>query len=214
MAKKTTKKQSDLSPETQLGVLVILALLLPLGFYFFFYSDKSEALERKELSVERLTSEIVELKQRESQLLAIREESRRMEARLSVLRAKIPASTDELNFFLESISQRARSSKISKWTLFKQENLIARDEVSAVPIRMEFISTYEAAVQFFWDLASMGDGFKTSNREQIINIKELQIERQSTSNKEESVSALLKIRCVAETYLYTGQKIPTTGGKP
>ena len=104
------------------------------------------------------------MREKESTYQEISSQNERVERRLQVLQEKIPSTTNELNHFLDSVNQRARSSRVGKWTLFKQEGEIAKGDVTVVPIRMEFTSTYEAALQFFWELASMGDGIKTSNR--------------------------------------------------
>ncbi|MCL2325579.1 MAG: type 4a pilus biogenesis protein PilO [Proteobacteria bacterium] len=202
MAKTAAKPKQAAKSETTLALIIIVIVAIGIVFYFFFYSEESSKLESANSNIAKLRVTLEELKVQENQLVEIRRENDRLERQLSALRAKIPATTDELNLFLDSVNQRARSSRVSKWTLFRQEGLIPKDEVSAVPIRMEFMSTYEAALQFFWDLASMGD----SSREQIINIREVSIERQSGSRGEEGT--LVKVSCVAETYLYTGVKVP------
>jgi len=201
MAKTATKTKQATKSETTLAAIIVMIIVIGIAFYFLIYADSSDELKRANKNIAALRTTLDELKVQENQLVEIRRENDRLERQLSALRAKIPATTDELNLFLDSVNQRARASRISKWTLFRQEGLIPKDEVSAVPIRMEFMSTYEAALQFFWDLASMGD----SSREQIINIREVSIERQTGSKGEEST--LVKVSCVAETYLYTGVKV-------
>ena len=43
---------------------------------------------------------------------------------------------------------------------------------------MEFTAAYDAALQFFWDLSSMGDGGRGGNREQLININDISMTRE------------------------------------
>lgn len=203
MAKKGSIK--DTTPQQWLLVILIFMVVIAVAFYFLFYKNKQSDLETLTNKVQVLDNDIAALKVREGQLMETRKEAERMESRLAVLRAKIPETADELNYFLASISQRAASSKIEKWSYFKQEGLIYQDEVAVVPIRMEFEATYEAAINFFWELSSMGDGLKTGSKEQIINIKGVRMERKAVNNVSDLV-ALLKISCVAETYLYTGIK--------
>ncbi len=201
-AKAAPKQLNASSPEVIVIMLVLFMIIVPIAFYFGFYSDLATKRNNTKSRIVTLQNEIVQLKEQEAQLVEIRKEKERLESRLNILRAKIPSTADELNYFLDSVNLRARSSRVSKWILFKQEGLIPHGEYSALPIRMEFEATYEATIQFFWDLATMGDGMKNNSREQIINIHEVQINR--TNNDKKDGLTLLKVNCVAETYLYTG----------
>ena len=60
-----------------------------------------------------------------------------------------------------------------------------------------------AALQFFWDLSSMGDGGRGGNREQLININDISMTRENARG--DASEPLVKVICVAETYLYTGK---------
>lgn len=208
--KPAAKQLNASSPEVGLVALVLFLILIPLIYYFMFYSDLATKKKNTISRIATLQNEIVQLKDQESQLVEIRKEKERLESRLNLLRAKIPSTADELNYFLDSVNQRARSSRVNKWILFKQEGLIPHGEYSSLPIRMEFEATYEATIQFFWDLATMGDGMKNNSREQIININEVQINRAAGDKKDGVI--LLRVNCVAETYLYTGATA-ATGGK-
>ena len=134
---------------------------------------------------------------------AYRKDYERLQARLAILQDKIPSTANELNHFLDSVNQRARSSRITNWTLFKQEGTIPDGEISRIPIRMEFTAAYDAALQFFWDLSSMGDGGRGGNREQLININDISMTRENARG--DASEPLVKVICVAETYLYTGK---------
>ncbi|MFA5624184.1 MAG: type 4a pilus biogenesis protein PilO [Bradymonadales bacterium] len=205
MAKNSSIK--DTTPQQWLLVIFIFMFVIALSFYFLFYKNKQSDYETLKQKMVTLDRDIASLKQREGQLMETRKEAERMEARLAILRAKIPETSDELNYFLSSISQRAASAKVDKWNYFKQEGLIAQNEVSVVPIRMEFEATYEAAINFFWELSTMGDGLKTGSKEQIVNIRGVRMERASQSGASKDLQGLLKISCVAETYLYTGTQL-------
>ena len=209
MAKITTASKQQTPPEVVVVVLVLLVILVPVIFYFAIYSDLTTKYNNTRQRIDSIRQEKVQLQEQESQLVEIRKEKERLESRLNILRAKIPSTADELNYFFDSVVQRARTSRVSKWVLFKQEGEISHGEYSAIPIRMEFEATYEAAIQFFWDLANMGDGMKNNSREQIINIQEVQITRASNSSKEDT-NTMLKVICVAETYLYTGGSAAST----
>ena len=68
---------------------------------------------------------------------------------------------------------------------------------------MEFTAAYDAALHFFWDLSSMGDGGRGGNREQLININDISMTRENARG--DASEPLVKVICVAETYLYTGK---------
>lgn len=203
-ASNASKQLNASSPEAICILLVLGIIIVGAVFYFMFYSELSTKRDNTKSRISELNYEIAQLKNQEAQLSELRAEKERLEARLAVLRAKIPSTANELNYFLDSVNQRARTSRVSKWLLFKQEDLISHGEYSAVPIRMEFEATYEATIQFFWDLATMGDGMKNNSKEQIVNIHEVEITRSTTSNSSDNAKTMLRINCVAETYLYSG----------
>lgn len=208
----TSNKSQSTPPQVLIGFALIIIVGAILAGYFVIYEPAMDKLTKAERLLVQKNAELEDLQVQESEYVEFKKENERLEARLGVLQAKIPSTTDELNVFLGSINQRARSSRVSKWTLFKQENNISKGEFSAIPIRMEFEATYEATLQFFWELANMGDGLKVSNREPLINIHDVNIERMTP--KKDSTSTMLKVICVAETYLYTGNtSAPSTKGK-
>ena len=194
------------SQGTSASVLIVLSVLIVIGAIAVaslgVYGPAKDRLESTQASLSAKQQELDALREKESTYQEISSQNERVERRLQVLQEKIPSTTNELNHFLDSVNQRARSSRVGKWTLFKQEGEIAQGDVTVVPIRMEFTSTYEAALQFFWELASMGDGIKTSNREQLINIHSLTMTRENSRDNE--LETQVKVLCVAETYLYKG----------
>ena len=199
----TPKKNQELPPQAFIALSVLLVLATAAVCYFVFYDPKVEELKRAENNLVAKEAELDTLRQQESDYQAYRKESERLEARLAILQAKIPSSANELNNFLASINQRARTAKLAKWTLFRQEGNIPKGEVEAIPIRMEFQSTYESAIRFFWELASMGDGMTSTNKEQLVNIHEVTITQDNGAIKDPTMT-MVKVICVAETYLYTG----------
>lgn len=203
MAKATTATKPQTPPEAFIIILVLLMIIIPAIFYFMFYSDLTAKRDNTIRRIDAIRQEKVQLQEQESQLVEIRKEKERLESRLSILRAKIPSTALDLNYFFDSVTQRAKASRVSRWVLFEQEGQIAHGEYAEIPIRIEFEATYEAMIQFFWDLANMGDGMKNNSREQIINVQEVQITKASRSNKDDS-DTMLKVTCVAKTYLYTG----------
>lgn len=192
-----------LNVQVGIAVMVLLAAAGLAICYLGMIQPAHEALNNAKANLVTKQGDLEALQVQQTEYKEVKKESERLARRLDDLSAKIPSTVNELNNFLASISQRARSSRVSKWIVYKPEDKIPQGEVDAVPIRMEFMATYEATIQFFWELASMGDGStKINNREQLINIKDVSIERSVNNNDEDGI--LLKVNCVAETYLYTG----------
>ena len=137
MAKAAPIKSQELPPQAFIVLSILLVIATGVVCYFVFYEPAVEDRNRANVNLEAKENELDTLRQQEKEYQAYRKESERLEARLSILQAKIPSSANELNHFLGSINQRARSSKVSKWTLFKQEGNIPKGEVDAIPIRWE-----------------------------------------------------------------------------
>lgn len=202
MADSKSLTSQNVPPQVLIALAVIIIIAAAAFGYMGLYEPAVADLQKAQKNLQTKVNELEELQQQEAEFLEYQKESDRLSARLESLKSKIPSSTAELDHFLGSVNQRARSSKIAKWTLFKQDGNIHRGEVDAIPIRMEFIATYEAALQFFWELSSMGDGLKETSREQLINVHDVTMARES-SRKEDNTT-MVKVFCVAETYLYTG----------
>jgi Tfp pilus assembly protein PilO len=208
----TSNKSQSIPPQVLIGFAFIIIVGAILGGYFVLYEPATDKLIKAQRLLAQKNGELEDLQTQESEYFEFKKENERLEARLGVLQAKIPSTTDELNIFLGSINQRARSSRVAKWTLFKQENNISKGEFDAIPIRMESEATYEATLQFFWELANMGGGLKVSNREPLINIHDVNIERKPP--RKDSPTTMLNVSCIAETYLYTGNTpAPKAKGK-
>lgn len=189
--------------------VVVGVLFLCAGFfigYLGIYQPKVDQLNNARNTLAEKTQVLANLQMQEKQYKEFADQKTGLETQLSILQSKIPSTANELNHFLDSVNQRARSSRITNWMLFKQEGMIANGEISTIPIRMEFSASYDAAIQFFWDLASMGDGMTGSNREQLINIHDLTMTRESMRNEE--TEPQVRVTCVAETYLYNGVTTP------
>ncbi len=201
---KTNEKQRQSIPPQAFGIIGVLLVIAAVAIgYLGIYEPAVEEYEKAQNRVIQKQDELEDLQIKEAEYNESRKEKDYLERRLDDLRAKLPSTTEELNHFLASINQRSRSARVTKWILYKQEENVSKGEYEAVPIRMEFLAKYEAAIQFFWELASMGETGKQNNREQLINIREVEIKREAT-NKSAVEGVLVNVQCVAETYLYTG----------
>ncbi len=203
MAKEKAKQVQSIPDAIVYVICVVIVAVVSIVGYMAVYLPAVDKLSHSRAQLREKEAAYDSLKAQEDEYNVFRKENERLEARLAILQDKIPSTTNELNHFLDSVNQRARSSRITNWTLFKQEGIVADGEVSRIPIRMEFTSPYDAAIQFFWDLASMGDGGRGGNREQLINISDLNITRENA--RAEGTEPQVKVICVAETYLYTGK---------
>lgn len=211
MANEQAKQVQNLPPQALYVASVVIVIVAICIGYLVIYEPSESALNKARASLNETTKTLDNLRAEETRYNAYRKENERLEARLAILQDKIPSTANELNHFLDSVNQRARSSRISTWTLFKQEGLIPDGDISRIPIRMEFTAAYDAALQFFWDLSSMGDGGRGGNREQLINISDLNITRENPRGNE--TEPIVRVICVAETYLYTGKNNQTAPKK-
>lgn len=203
MAKEQPKNVQSVPVQALYVVSVVIIILAICIGYLVIYEPAEADLQISRMSLASSAQELEDLRAKELEYNAYRKDYERLQARLAILQDKIPSTANELNHFLDSVNQRARSSRITNWTLFKQEGTIPDGEISRIPIRMEFTAAYDAALQFFWDLSSMGDGGRGGNREQLININDISMTRENPRG--DASEPLVKVICVAETYLYTGK---------
>ncbi|MBR4986021.1 MAG: type 4a pilus biogenesis protein PilO [Proteobacteria bacterium] len=191
------------------GGYVFIAIMMIVGAiavgYLGIYEPSQEEYLRAEQQLQNNETQLEDLEYKEAECNLYHKENERLEKRLANLSAKLPSTDEDLNIFLKSVDTRARSSRVQRWVLFKLDGRVPKGEVDAIQIRMEFVATYEATLMFFWELTSMGDGVKINNREPLINIRDVTIRREEGSNGKASLTTLVKVSCIAETYLYTGR---------
>ncbi len=183
--------------------LLIVMVFVGVGFYFLLYTGMDAEIGKLNKLKADATVRVTELEGRRQNLLKVQDKAARLEKRLEILRSKLPETQEELNLFLGAISQRAQSARVHKWLLFQQHAPEPDDEVARVPISMEFIATYDAATNFFWELSNMGEGAQTGGKEQLVNVSDIALVRATGEDQ-----GLIKVSCRAVTYLYTGTSKP------
>ena len=119
--------------------------------------------------------------------------------RLALLQDRLPTSQEQLDEFLADINQRQQNARVEQWLLYAPQPPIQDGEVERIPIRMEFLSTFDAAVAFFWELGAMGADDKSYSREQIVNVTNFGMRRDDSLG-----AGLVRVSLTAETFLYKG----------
>ncbi len=190
-------------------VLGFVVLMLAAGAYFYFmiYTAKVSEITAVETQYKQQLTRAVELEDTRRNLLEVQAKADRLKRRLDLLKAKLPESQEDLNEFLSAISQRGQNARLDRWIKFEQEPLEPYGEVDAVPIRMEFNATYDAAAAFFWELSTMGEGVKTGGKEQIVSVVEIEVDQAS-----KAAPGVVKVKCLAKTYLYREQAVENADG--
>jgi len=182
-----------------LGLLLVM-VVIGVMYYFFVYTEKDKEIEGLSAQINQLNLRVAELEDTRRNLVAVQEKAKQIETRLAQLQARLPSTVEDLNEFLSDISQRKQNARIEQWIRYTPQNPVPMGEINKVPISMNFIATYDAASEFFWELSAMGEGLKTGGKEQIVNVGSIKVER-----KQELGKGLVNVSCVVETYLYTGE---------
>ena len=106
------------SQGTSASVLIVLSVLIVIGAIAVaslgVYGPAKDRLESTQASLSAKQLELDDLREKESTYQEISSQNERVERRLQVLQEKIPSTTNELNHFLDSVNQRARSSRVGR----------------------------------------------------------------------------------------------------
>lgn len=198
---KAVRKAPTIQPMQAALLLLMLMLMLGALFYFLVYSPKDDEIKNLNAQITQVNSKVASLMDQRQNLLARQQEADKIRARLSLLQDRLPSSQEDLDEFLSDINQRQQNARVHQWMRYEPMPPTPDGELEKIPIRMEFMASYDAASSFFWELSQMGADDTTGGREQLVNVTEFSIARDEGSKS----SGLVHVSCVAETYLFRGE---------
>lgn len=134
-------------------LLVILAVLILVGGYFYIIKDKRDSLAQHESQENQLKQEFSNKQQKAANLPAYEQQLANMEEMLDVMRRQLPSKT-EMPELLMDISQTALGAGIDN-ELFEPRAEIARDFYAEQPINVRMVGSYHQFGNFVSSVASL-----------------------------------------------------------
>ena len=178
-------------------LLVILAVLIIIGGYFYMIKEKRETLEQRERVETELKQEFREKNEKAANLDAYRQQLQEMEEMLEVMLMQLPSRT-EMPDLLIDISQTALGTGIDN-ELFEPRAEVIRDFYAEQPIRVRMVGTYHEFGNFVSAVASL-------SRVVILTMRDISLQPVEGSDRR------LRLEGVITTYRYLDESEIGTGG--
>ncbi len=189
---------TKLPKNQQYAAVVVLALAIAGGFYYFWYADKAVELEGLQKNLAKLNQEIQELNVVKANLPALEKEVEQLSLRLAQLRRILPPAkeTPDLMKRLASLASQA-NLKIRSFT---PGAVVQRDFYQEWPIEIQVDGTYPNLATFF---------DRVGRLPRIVNIGNL---RAGVAAKP-TFSQTMTAQYTAMTYVYT-EPVAKPAGRP
>ena len=186
---------SKLSTSKKVLLLLVLLGALTAADYLLFYSPNQESLDR-------LTNELNQEKQKLSKSMAIYRDMQKFEAQVDSLnrelqevRAQLP-NEKEIPEILKNISSLGRESNL-EFTLFRPKPEEPQPFYAKVPIELSTVGSYHNTGIFF---------DKVSKLPRIINVVDFNMTRAKEAKGKGEEEVLVKTSCLLNTYRFIEKK--------
>ena len=181
----------------QLGFAAGLAAVIVGGFWWFYWSPKTEEQTRKEQQLTKLQEEVRKLEATAARLDEFKRRVELRKAQLEKLKQVLPSEKQTPDLMRKVQSMASESSlSIRK---FNPGATIAHDFYQEWPIDVEVHGTYHNLGMFF---------DRVSRLSRLVNIKNVKIRNQATPTATNTIIAT----CVATTYVFVDTAAAAAGG--
>jgi type IV pilus assembly protein PilO len=188
-----------LSLAGQLAVSVVIGLLICGGFYYFWYADKVEEVNRKTAEKEQLNASIRALEITASKLQEFQREVQLLEAKLETLKRILPPEKETPDL-MRRVQQLA-----------SQSNLIIRRFNPAATVNREFYQEFPINVDVEGTYHNLGMFFDRVGRlSRLVNVGNVKIKAQGNQTANNTIAA----SCTATTYVYVDAPPAPPPGAP
>lgn len=177
-------------------LLVVVAVVILIGGYFYMLKDKRETLEQRERVENELKRDFRDKWEKAANLEAYRQQLQEMEEMLEVMLRQLPSRT-EMPDLLIDISQTALGTGIDN-ELFEPRAEILRDFYAEQPINVRMVGTYHEFGNFVGAVASL-------SRVVILTMRDISLQPVPDSDSR------LRLEGVITTYRYLDDTEVGTG---
>jgi type IV pilus assembly protein PilO len=171
----------------QLGVSLLLAIIMGVAFYYFWYSDKLEEEKAKRAKLEQLQIDIRKLEVTANKLQEFQREVQLLEAKLETLKRILPPERETPDLMRRVQYLAAQSNLVIR--RFTPAAPVTKDFYQEVPINVDVEGTYHMLGQFF---------DRVSRLSRLVNMGSIKIHSQATQTGSNTIAA----SAVATTFVY------------
>ena len=182
----------------QLGVSAVIAALLCVGFYYFWYSGALERQTQQEAKLAELQTQIRALEATANKLPEFQREVQALEARLETLKRTLPPEK-EMPDLIRRVQYLAAQSSL-QIRKFNPAAPLEKEFYQEVPVNLDLEGTYH-------NLGAFLD--RVSRMSRLVNVGNVKIKSQPNP----TINNTVAVSVVATTYVYKDASPPAATQK-
>lgn len=158
--------------QVKIGVLVFLVVAISAGYWYFYWSPKSDDIRRAKTRVAQVEKQVSEYEAIARDLPKFEAENKRLQKEFELVASKLPKEK-EIPALIDSVYEDISASNLDS-IIFAPKPQVTKEIYAEIPIEMEVIGSYYNLADFF---------DRISRLPRIVNVRNLNLERVSpTSN--------------------------------
>ena len=158
--------------QVRIGVLVFLVVAISAGYWYFYWSPKSDEIRRAKVRVTQLEKQVSEYEAIARDLPKFEAENKRLQKEFELVASKLPKEK-EIPALIDSVYEDISASNLDS-IIFAPKPQVTKEIYAEIPIEMEVLGSYYNLADFF---------DRISRLPRIVNVRNLNLERISpTSN--------------------------------
>ncbi len=152
--------------QVKIGVLVFLVAVISLGYWYFYYSPKSDDIERAGVRLTQVGKQVSEYEAIARELPKFEAENKRLKKEFELVASKLPKEK-EIPALIDSVYADISASNLDS-IIFAPKPQVTKEIYAEIPIEMQVVGTYYNLADFF---------DRISRLPRIVNVRNLNLER-------------------------------------
>lgn len=152
--------------QVKIGILVFLVVAVSAGYWYFYYSPKSDDIRRAKVRVAQVEKQVSEYEAIARELPKFEAENKRLKKEFELVASKLPKEK-EIPALIDSVYEEISASNLDS-IIFAPKPQVTKEIYAEIPIEMQVVGTYYNLADFF---------DRISRLPRIVNVRNLNLER-------------------------------------
>lgn len=159
---------NEQTTQTKIGILVFLVLAISAGYWYFYWSPKSDDIRRAKARAVQVEKQVSEYEAIARELPKFEAENKRLQKEFELVASKLPKEK-EIPALIDSVYEEISASNLDS-IIFAPKGQVTKEIYAEIPIDMEVVGTYYNLADFF---------DRISRLPRIVNVRNLNLKRGS-----------------------------------
>ena len=152
--------------QVKIGILVFLVVAISAGYWYFYWSPKSDDIRRARVRLAQVEKQVSEYEAIAAELPKFEAENKRLQKEFELVASKLPKEK-EIPALIDSVYEEISASNLDS-IIFAPKPQVTKEIYAEIPIEMQVVGTYYNLADFF---------DRISRLPRIVNVRNLNLER-------------------------------------